>query len=778
MGTLKLILYIVIIGISIYSWISYSARRSASKTAHQNLLNGTPLRSLTPREKECIKPFLAVAGKPGQFHELINENVYKLSGEFVSHSLSTQGSETMHELIGDVQVVLPYDAKDFLFEHNEAEVVLTRDFAVVLILNEDFDITKAFERTLHNQAEQRKWEAGTPTIPSALGQNTAFETEPARTIDPFENGDGENNDYDGDLLINEAENEEARLNSPLNTQVFTLGQRDESAGEIAARTPYSYGWIESIGVLMAFILLWIASSSEDNYLGFALASIPFLLLALWRFLRPEKTPRPERVNLAEGPLISMLVKNPTNAAQITGQYFLGETIPLTIPKHWEAHISHYLGQSTEAQIRVSDNALLKIGRELSIDMEETRFPARSTHWSRPLLLSLVGALSLLISLMLIDNLAKDFAYAKAGLFNDKPVEINDYQQALAAPPALGSLVKITAEARCQVLVPKEGSNGVVMPDTVPPINCGTVRWGGNELKVENVSLPEGLASLDNGSALAAERDYASEAIVNMLYMRSLGSGYPAYPSSRDFYLLNNLSRLAMTVDKFCAANLPETQKPCDTFKETLLKSVFEDTPFKGEANWKELIDSAKITAIRKVPMRKAQIDTLRELMQKMIAPQIKTLFSEPFLQLMQSQQGGVLLKLPEEIAAQLASQLSLQTEGWVVANPQSVEEKATSWSSQWAAYQKLSAPENLFPVSLEGLVVQNGKNAAGEIMLSIDTSVNIDQYHRALLRLIMLAGALLLTACSVPMFILRAKLARDRTQAIKAHYERRNPDFI
>ncbi len=196
----------------------------------------------------------------------------------------------------------------------------------------------------------------------------------------------------------------------------------------------------------------------------------------------------------------------------------------------------------------------------------------------------------------------------------------------------------------------------------------------------------------------------------------------------------------------------------------LLKSLFENSRTKKQTRWQELIDAAKTNTVRWVPIRKTDIDRLKGLMQEMVAPQIKPLFTEPFKKLRQSQRGGVLLKLPEEIAVTLTERLPPQTN--------------LSWTHQWAAYQILSGPESLFPVSLKGLVVRNGKNAAGEIMLSIDTNTNVDQYHRAPLRIIALAIALLLTAFSLPVCIIRINRAIARKKAIKAYYETRSLDFM
>ena len=712
---------------------TYMAHRSSHKSACRKLLNNTPLRPLTLKEREYIKPFLAKPGRPGQFHQLVNDKVYELNGQFSIYSASYGSvTEPRYKLIDNVQVVLPYGAEAFLKEENHAQVVVASDFAIVLALNEEFDIVTDFENELQDQVAMRKL-AGSITTP----HNAADQTQDKPSI-------------------NEPVTE--KQSGERSTQVFMLGQRDETAWEIAARKSYSAGWLEAISMLIGFILLVVASNSHGNYLGYALASVPFFLLTLWQLFRPSRELQPERVNIASGPMIEMRISSPVNDALFSSSFFLGESIYLNVPPHWQEHLLAYADQQVEAHVRVFDNALLKIGNDMSVAMEEERFPSRQIRWLRPLLLSIVGVLSLLISVMLIDNLANDYAYTKASFFNTRPLEINDYQQVLTTTPAIGRLVNINANVRCHI--PSARKNTAALP----PIDCGTVRWGGEKLQVGEVSLPEDLAALDRGGLLAAREDTFATLQQTSLSSASLhASGHQqAYSHSNDLYILDDLPGLLTTVDGFCSTSISQT--PCNTFKEALLKSLFENSRTKKQTRWQELIDAAKTNTVRWVPIRKTDIDRLKGLMQEMVAPQIKPLFTEPFQKLRQSQRGGVLLKLPEEIAVTLTERLPPQTN--------------LSWTHQWAAYQILSGPESLFPVSLKGLVVRNGKNAAGEIMLSIDTNTNVDQYHRAPLRIIALAIALLLTAFSLPVCIIRINRAIARKKAIKAYYETRSLDFM
>ena len=162
LNMLKLGLMLIILIWSIYSGITYMARRSDNKGALRDLRqDGQPARRMTDEEQALVQPFLFDPAKPKKQAQLINDGVYPLHGAFVRHGIeASQGGSTMHDTLGDVDVVLPYDARSYLVENNHAEVVLTEKFAIVVALNGEFDLAGGRERELRRQKQDQQWNSG------------------------------------------------------------------------------------------------------------------------------------------------------------------------------------------------------------------------------------------------------------------------------------------------------------------------------------------------------------------------------------------------------------------------------------------------------------------------------------------------------------------------------------------------------------------------------------------------------------------------------------------
>ena len=154
LNTIQVILFVVVLVWSAFSLITYAARRSDNKGALRDLKqSGESLRQLSAEEQTLVQPFLFHPANPEKPASLISPEVFSLTGEFIRHGLETgQGGTTLHDTLGDVDVVLPYDARSFLqAEHNEAEVVMTEKFAIVVALNGQFDLSAGRERELRRQ---------------------------------------------------------------------------------------------------------------------------------------------------------------------------------------------------------------------------------------------------------------------------------------------------------------------------------------------------------------------------------------------------------------------------------------------------------------------------------------------------------------------------------------------------------------------------------------------------------------------------------------------------
>ena len=396
MQTLQTLLIVGLIIYSVVNFIIYLSRRNENKDKLRQLQDhGASLRSLTADEQVLVQPFLVNPAKKGKFFSLKNEKVYALSGEFVRHGLSTtQGGEKMHDTLGDVDVVLPYDARDFLESWNSAEIVLTDSFAIVISLNKRFDLKGGRERAQRKQVQDKQWANGqTGELPEA-----GFMAKAAAVAGN----------------INVASTPEDDL-----TQVKILGQRDETTNEASVRRTEGQGWLATSVLVPAFALLLIAA--DQTYTGDGMElwfwMIPCLLLfalALWLIWGPRATGNRLKVNRVSGSLNLVTLQNPGNSTIVKTQMFLGDKFPIVFPKQWANWAEVAPNGVVDLDMRVDDYSVVRMGNKLSLDQEEQRFP--SVFWVRHLTLSTVGALMLLAAWINSGSeIAADLAHAEAGL---------------------------------------------------------------------------------------------------------------------------------------------------------------------------------------------------------------------------------------------------------------------------------------------------------------------------------------------------------------------------
>lgn len=137
-----------------------------------------PVRTLTDDEQAALQPLRACLGIGN------DRQVRTLSGAHARHVLQIHATRMEQDTIGDVNVVLPYDAFDHLAAHNDAEVVLGPGVAVVVRLNE-FHIGSAArawrtptqvcgERLETNEERTLRRQPGVPWAAAALALLATF----------------------------------------------------------------------------------------------------------------------------------------------------------------------------------------------------------------------------------------------------------------------------------------------------------------------------------------------------------------------------------------------------------------------------------------------------------------------------------------------------------------------------------------------------------------------------------------------------------------------------
>ncbi|GAB2903123.1 hypothetical protein GCM10027046_35520 [Uliginosibacterium flavum] len=729
MQTLQLILFIGLALYSIYSAITYALRRSDNKGALNELkAHGKPHRGLSAEEKSLLQPFLVDPAKPGKIVSLLNENVYELFGEFVRHGLHvSNGGETMHDTLGGVDVVLPYDARDFISIGNRAEVVLTEKFALVITLNQNFDLAAGRERAQQEQAQQHQWNAGQS---GELAGGLNSQTEAAASADT-------------DI-----------------GSVRLISQRNETPAEAAVRAHPGWGGIPLLILIPAFILLTIAGYADAIWLYLAPA-LTLFALALWLIWRPRSPASPQKVNRVEGTLTVVSLQSPSNSNVVSSQLFLGDKFPLVLPEHWKQRATVPPDSRVTLEMRVDDYSVVAFGNSLSIDREERLAP--SIYWGRHLTLSLAGVIMLCVGWLYKDSFDADLAHTRAALL---AAPAHSYEQAaalIAQPPAPGSMLHLRAQARCQI-APADGNNP-------SPIDCNTLRWGGEVPQVQTVAADEALLKLYHGEVLEARSNPMLNAILQMQMARA-GGAYNPYAGRASVQTLGNLSALVLTVDRECHDFGASSRIPCQDLQQMLGSKIVVDDASDKDIGWTTLLAKARDGSLKQdgdsALANQQVVSSLRASLRDLVAPRVHQLYAKPLQTALASQRGGIVLPLHEQPLSTPSSDPDAPVVDIASPSAGAQIEQSTDWQVQWAAYQSLTQPDNLKAVELNGLVISSDKDERGDLVLNIDPERNPDNYLPALVRLLeAIAGALFLLVHG-PLWVIRLRQSMQRNKALAA----------
>lgn len=725
MATLQFILYIGILLYSVYSAAVYLARRSGNKSQFKELQHAEPVRSLDPEEQADIQPFLVVPQSRHKKVELVSPSVYPLEGAYIRHGLQTsQGGKTEHDTLGGVDVVFPYDARDYLEEHNRAEVVLTRKFAIVVRLNGEFDLRGGRERAHEQQRQDHQW------------------------------ANGKVGDLAGGLVAMEEighENDNPDLEDPEIkdiTRVRLLGQRDETPAEAGTRGSASWGWAFLLG-LVAGILLLIAGHNDHPAYWYIPAGL-LLLVSLWLVWRPLRIPAPQKINRVQGKLALVSLPNPSNAAVVSQQLFLGDKFALQIPPHWAEHASIPPDRNITLEMRVSDYSVVSFGRKLSIDAEEQKFP--TIRWGQHLAMLIIGVLITLGAWWSSDSIRTDLAHAKSLLSPEGTQDYQDPQVLLGNLPRPGTMVHIKGSARCQIAEPAG--------DTPPNIDCRHLRWGGLPLQVADVQPDKELVSQATGESLQAHGNAMLDLMVQMQAVRSHDGGYNPYAPRVSLQIISNLTDFVLFVDKLCTDN--KHVSTCNHLRETLGEDVLVGKQKMG--SWDKLLTAAKNGDLKKdeddnAIARKQTVSSIRDDLGALAAPRLQAFYAPSLTEALHSQQGGVILATGEDYSSPDG-----QNDGMIP-----TELSSRNWIQGWETYRRLGTEEGERALDVTGLLVASGHDKSGTPELFIDPHLNPGNVEPALARLITLAIGVLLILVHGIMFLVLLRRNKARAEAIQSY---------
>ncbi len=706
MDTVIIVLKVGLILYAIYSFIVYASRRSGNKSALKGFRDRPVLRRITDEEKSALQPFLMGQGLT------VEDDVRELSGAFLRHGLQSQGSSTEHDTIGDVDVLLPYDAIEYVEAYNEALVVLSKKCAVVIRVN-GFDLLEGRQRAQRQQAQDAQWKRGEPGALPSL------------------------DDVAPDAAASVASDPDARYKRG---EVVILNQRAETPEEVESRVGRGSGWGSALVWLLAFALLWLATwdatrAAQAYLLG---AGLVAGLCAAWLFVRrPSGTSverHPQQVNRVRGMLNEIAVVNAGNVAIKRVGLFLGDKLSVALPSHWAHAPSTPYGEVIEAELRASDCSAVSFGDKWSVADEWRRF--RPAYWGRHLLHLLVGLLALAaLALSLPDprgDLTGDLALVAQSVLHEEAPAYTDAAQLAAQPPKWGSLVSLKGEGRCEIGMGGHGDGN----RTAPVVDCTQVRWNGQAPVVPALKIPESIVALGSPDFIRASENGIAASLMAMLRMQ-MGQGadpLAAYRARENVpMIVRRFDRTVATVEAACKDSEGLSPGACRNLQQAIVNAVEAsveqdgtDTPIRS---WAVLAASAAPDKENAdLVLTRSQLATLQRAVRQSVDGLVAAKIEAARPAIVPARGGVVLVSTAligdvQRQANEDGTAAADDADAAVVEAAAAVDGEDTGDDAllgRWARLQRNAAPEGVKPFVLAGLVTASDTDGSGAVRLHID----------------------------------------------------------
>lgn len=735
-NTLKLGLMLIILVWSLISWITYMMRRSDNKGALRELKHeGQSLRAMTSEEAALVQPFLVFPANPKKTASLVNDRVFPLKGAFVRHGLETgQGGSTMHDTLGGVDVVLPYDARNYLREDNVADVVMTEKFAIVVALNGEFDIAGGRERDQRRQKQDQQWSCG------KLGA--------LQDVVPQEPDAGPAGEQ-GEKLGEKGEPSLADV-----VRVEILSQRDETPAEIAERQQPGVAFWVSVVWLLAFICL--AVTAADGGLAFAGAATALAVLALWLTWRRRAPDAPQKVNRARGELNAIVLTNPDNTQAVSTQLFLGDKLPIKLPEHWRSNLVLPEGGRVDVDMRVQDYSVVRLGGSHSLDEEQRLFPR--VYWGRHVTLTLVGLLAGAALWITADNLKADAALTRAWVSGAQPRSYDSAAEFKKDLPGFGTLVALQGRARCELVRADAFSGGGAAFD------CSRLRWGGGQPQAAQLEIDEPLLRLYSGDFLRTKPNPMMDMLVKGQVLGQMRNNQMGLYNARSVSVVNvvGLSNTVLGIETACEAVSGEAIAACDRLKRAFVDSV---TLAREEPReWLELlklVEAGALTAKGRGDeglMLSRSVEEARRLARASAEPAVRAALNRASDLAMDTQKGGLVLNVLPGPYALL---------------PELKRTRTADALAEWQQQVRMFLPDGAMPFKVGGLVVGVDGDASGAPAITVDASRSLDNPWPSVAHMAWLLLAALLVLVHAPLALIRIRAASARGKALQDHAQRR-----
>ncbi len=758
MDTVILLLKVGLILYAIYSFIVYASRRSGNRGALKHF-RGTPvLRRITDEEKSALQPFLIGQGLTAE------DDVRELSGAFVRHGLQSQGASTEHDTIGDVDVLLPYDAFDYIESHNQALVVLSKKCAVVIRVN-GFDLLEGRQRAQRQQAQDKQWKRGEvgalPNIDEiALGADTPVPAPAAASL---------------------ASDATARFQRG---EVDILAQRTETPEEVADRIGRGGAWVSALAWLAAFLLLWAATwdASRDLHAYLLAAGLCFGLLAVWLFVRkPSATSAvrvPQPVNRVRGMLNQIAVVNASNAAVQRVGVFIGDKLSLTLPSHWNNEQTVPYGEVIEAELRTGDFTAVSFGERWSVADEWRRF--RPVYWGRHVLHLLIGLLAIGALTVSAPDLRGDAALIAQWFTHDKSPAYSDANPLTDNPPPWGSIASMEGQARCEIDMGAHTSG-----HAIPAIDCTTVRWAGKAPVVPALDIAPSVLALAEPDFIRGSENSMAASLIAMLRMQMGQAADPlaAYRARENTPLIvRNFDQSVAAIEAACKDEGGLSPEACGHLQRELVRTV--DATVQKDGNDTPAGTWAALAASARPGQENADIVLSRTQLaavQRAVRRAVDAVVAEKIAAAMPSivpASGGVLLAsstrigdAPRKTLKTREASQSAEAESEATDATDATEAEAepdNSLLGRWARLQRHATADGLRHFVLEGLVTEVGQDAAGTTRVRVEPSLDATRTAAAGAHALWWLFAALLVLVNGVLFALRLTQSMRRGKRLQA----------
>lgn len=705
-----IILNLIVLACALISLISYLMRRRKDRSALQALRGTQAIRTLDNDERQALEPLR-------QRHQVnfVSGQVFRLSGSYLRHGISTDGSETLHDTIGGVEVLLPFDAAAFLDTHNDAEVVITAKFAIVVRLN-GFHVVEGHKRAQEEHAREQAWEAGQVAPPAAQ----------ALPAEPKASNTAVANDADDDAS---------------SAAVEILAQRKQTAEEAEEDGLGGLGFSTAGLWLTSFLLLWLASHN----LAWAWLALPAIALAIWwpRRAARKTTSTAGGVNQVHGPL--NLFMSAAQDGKVSTHPVLGETRQVHIPKHWLLSGRIPWGERLHMEISTRDSRVLGLGKGWSLADERRRFPR--VRWGKHVTLLVTALVGLLLVVLNSNSLAKDLNFVRFGLLGSELRTDGSAASLQQKPPQPGDRIQVQGQAHCELALTAlaDGGDVVVLPD------CSRMRWGGQPVALPEMTQPDAIARLRQADFLESVEDPmarladlmlpSAEDSIEAILARADGPGV----------ILVGMARLIDAVEAACEAGLGE----CPALQAELVDSlgVSLDTDDSGARldTWPVLARELRRLADSgddHMRTRKERINEFRRVLRKYTDRHLAQQLQQMAPQLLSAQQGGVVL-----IAS---GDLRVSTSEDPAYPPQA---DTSDLFERWEQARRLAA--TTVPFSINGMILDRHEDAAG-LRLEVDTATDSNRAGTAWINTLWLLLAMTLVVYHATLLYRRILQMRTR----------------